>query len=65
MFCWPTHLRETAQWLLTLAQTPGWQEHAKARRDELLAHRLYGQELRAELDALQRKDMPDAPRRSR
>lgn len=36
-FDWQQHLRETARHLVGLASTPGWEAHARARRDELLA----------------------------
>jgi hypothetical protein len=41
MLDWPSHLREVAQHLILMANTPGWQEHAKLRRDEMLADPMY------------------------
>lgn len=38
---WQTHLQQTAAHLVRMAHTPGWQDYAKQRRDELLANELY------------------------
>jgi hypothetical protein len=46
---WPTHLRETATYLLEMVDRPGWTEHARHRRDELLADPMYGRELKEEI----------------
>lgn len=38
---WAKHLRETAEYLVEMANRPGWTEHARYRRDELLANEMY------------------------
>ncbi len=38
---WLSHLKSTAAHLVLMAHTTGWQEHAKQRRDELLADPMY------------------------
>jgi hypothetical protein len=54
MFDWTSHLQDVARHLLWLASIPGAQEHAKKRRDELLADPMYAG-LRKELNRLQRE----------
>ena len=61
MFSWPDHLRETAAHLLLMANTPGWQEHAKLRRDELLADPMYGDALRKEIVRQRRQPKGSQP----
>jgi hypothetical protein len=36
-FDWPTILRQTAEHLVDMSHWPGFQDHAKWRRDEMLA----------------------------
>jgi hypothetical protein len=43
---WEQHLRDTAAWLVVMSNTPGWLEHAKHRRDQLLASPMYGERFR-------------------
>jgi predicted ATPase len=41
MFDWNAHLRETAAHLLWMASIPGAAEHARHRRDALIADPMY------------------------
>ena len=36
-FDWMQGLRDTAEHLVRMSQTPGWEEYARTRRDQLLA----------------------------
>ncbi len=38
---WLSHLKSTAAHLVRMANTKGWQDYAKQRRDELLANDQY------------------------
>lgn len=58
MFDWHAHIRETAAHLLWMASIPGAADHAKFRRDELLANPMYGEELRREIIRQQRSSSP-------
>jgi hypothetical protein len=51
---WTAHLRDVASHLLWMASIPGAQEHAKKRRDGLLADPMYAG-LREELNRLRRE----------
>jgi hypothetical protein len=41
MLDWTEHLRGVAQHLIWMSNVPGAQEHAKLRRDEMLADPMY------------------------
>jgi hypothetical protein len=55
LFDGQAHLRETAAHLVLMANRPGWSDHARMRRDELLADPTYGDALKAEILAVMRE----------
>lgn len=41
MFDWPTVIRTEAAHLLRMVNTPGFEQHAKQRRDQMLADKVW------------------------
>lgn len=53
-FDWNKHLRETAEWLVTMSEVAGAQGHAILRRDEKLADSMYAG-LKEQIQAVRRE----------